>query len=123
VNRPLFSTHPGRGGPWRRQLRVLLLAWVALLALMLSSLGVAYLPIGAGVKATIGLGIAGVKALIIAIVFMQLGRGHVLVRVVAAVGLAALLVMGVLSATDYATRSTEDAAVQVPRTVSPGVGR
>ncbi|MES2184043.1 MAG: hypothetical protein V4505_05810 [Pseudomonadota bacterium] len=114
---------PGRADPWRRELRALLLAWVALLTLLFTSLGVAYLPVAPGAKALTGLAIAGVKASIIAIVFMQLGRGHVLVRVVAAVAVAALLVMGGLSAVDYLTRTPAAAPVQLPRQTHPPVGR
>jgi cytochrome c oxidase subunit IV len=104
-----------RSRRWRRQLRALVLAWAALLALMLLSLGAAYLPVGAGIRAAAGLGIACVKAGIVAVVFMQLGRGHALVRVVVAVGLALLLVMGTLSAVDYATRRVQPAALQLPQ--------
>ena len=106
---------------WHRQWRRLLAVWAVLLALMLLSLGVAYLPIGAGWKAAAGLLIAGVKASIVVLVFMQLGRHHPLARLALAVALWTLLVMGVLSGVDYLTRQHDPARVQVPGRSSPAV--
>ena len=103
--------------PWRHEVRTLLLAWAVLLALMLLSLGIAYLRLPQLAKLLAGLGIAGIKALVVALVFMELARGHVLVRVVAGAALAALLVMGGLSAVDYLARPVEPAQVQLPQTV------
>ena len=54
-----------------RPVRRLLLAWAALVALMLASLGSAYLPLGAG-NLVAGVVIAAVKTGIVAWVFMRL---------------------------------------------------
>ncbi|QHI97376.1 oxidase [Xylophilus rhododendri] len=108
---------------WASQWRGLVLTWAGLIALMFISLGVAWLPVGAGWKAAAGLLIAGVKAVLVLLVFMQLGRQHVLVRVVVAVALWTLVVMGGLSAVDYLTRVVEPAAVQQPRQLAPAPSR
>ena len=104
-----------RTHPWRREVRCLLLAWAALLALMLLSLGVAYLPSPPSARLLAGLGIAGAKALIVVLVFMQLARGHALVRIVAGAALLALLAMGALSSVDYLTRPVVPAPTQIPQ--------
>lgn len=100
---------------WRRRLRLLLVVWAALLALMLVSLGTAYLPIDAGVKAAAGIAIAVVKSLLVVFAFMHLGRGPALLRLVAGSGIAALAVMVGLSAIDFGTRRVDGAAVQPPQ--------
>ncbi len=104
-----------RATPWRRKVRGMLLAWAALLALMLLSLAGAYFPVAPSAKLLAGLGIAGAKALIVALVFMQLARGHALVRVVAGAALLALLAMGALSSVDYLTRPVVSAPTQIPQ--------
>jgi cytochrome c oxidase subunit IV len=92
----------------------LLLAWAALLVLMLSSLGSAYLSLGAG-NLVAGVVIAIVKSCIVALLFMRLARSSATVRLVAAIGLAMWLVLAGLSGVDYATRSRAPAAFQLPR--------
>ncbi len=101
-----------------RHARRLGLAWLALIALMLCSLGSAYLPLG-GWNVVIGLGIAALKAFIVLWWFMQLGRAGALLRIVAAAGLFTLALLFALSGLDEATRSTEAAPVQPPRQLPP----
>lgn len=83
--------------------RAPLIAWAALLALLATTLGAAYLPIGAA-KLPVALAVAGVKALLILLMFMGLGRSSRLVRLTAGAGLLWLAFMFVLAGADFATR-------------------
>jgi cytochrome c oxidase subunit 4 len=98
----------------RHHARVLAVAWAALVALMLASLGSAYLRLGVGNLAA-GLAIAVVKAAIVVWLFMRLRTSSATVRIVAATALATLLLLVGLSSVDYATRSAQPAAFQSPR--------
>jgi cytochrome c oxidase subunit IV len=100
--------------PFAARARGLALAWVALLILMLLSLGSAYLKLGAG-NAVTGLVIAAIKATIVAWWFMQLRLASATVRAAALVGLFVLALLATLSGVDYATRLPEPAPVQAPR--------
>ena len=62
-----------------REARRLALVWLALLALMLASLGSAYVPLGLG-NVVAGLAIAGVKAGLVIACFMRLGRAPAITR-------------------------------------------
>ena len=97
----------------RKHARILAVAWAALIALMLASLGSAYLRLGVG-NVALGLAIALVKSAIVVWLFMRLRTSSATVRIVAATALATLLLLFVLSGVDYATRSWEPAAYQVP---------
>ena len=55
-------------------------AWLALLALMLASLGSSYVPMGAG-NAAAGIGIAIVKSTLVVWLFMRIGSASASVRV------------------------------------------
>jgi len=103
---------------FRRHARHLLAAWAALIALMLASLGSAYLRLGPG-NALANIGIAVVKAGIIAAVFMGLARGSGTIRIVAATALGTWLVMLGLGSVDETTRAREPAAWQQPRQLQP----
>jgi cytochrome c oxidase subunit IV len=99
---------------FKRHALKLLLAWLALVVLMLSSLGSAYLSLGAG-NLIAGVAIAIVKSSIVALLFMRLARSSATVRLVAAIGVTMWLVLTGLSGVDYATRSTQPAAFQLPK--------
>ncbi|CAM5783945.1 cytochrome C oxidase subunit IV family protein [Rhizobacter fulvus] len=99
-------------------LRGVLLAWSALLALLLCSLGSATLRLGA-LNAVAGIGIAVLKSAIVVWLFMRLHHARPLTRLVAATGLATLAVLATLAGMDYATRATDAAAVQAPRQLQP----
>ena len=105
----------------RDRVRSLAIAWVALLALMLSSLGSAYLRLGVG-NVVAGLAIAVVKSAIVVWLFMRLRTAPATVRIVAATGLATLLILLALSGVDYATRASEPAAFQAPQQVPAFAG-
>lgn len=98
--------------------RQLLYAWIALIALMLTSLGSAYLSLGAW-NPVIGLAIAAVKSAIVVWLFMHLARAGVLLRIVAATGVATLALLFGLTAVDYATRVVQPAAMQQPQQQRP----
>ena len=106
---------PGR---FSRTARTLGLAWVALLVLMLASLGSSYLPLGPW-NMVGGLAIATIKAAIVAWLFMRLRDSGPLVRLVAVAGLGLWSIQTVLSGVDYATRSVTPAAVQSPQQLPP----
>lgn len=103
---------------FRRRARQVLLAWLALLALMLCSLGSAYLPLGPW-NAAVGLAVATLKSAIVVGLFMQLARAGTLVRIVAAAGLFTLALLLGLSQVDFGTRVTEPAPMQPPQLIRP----
>ena len=101
-----------------RAVRTLGLAWVALLVLMLASLGSSYLRLGPWNMVS-GLVIATLKAAIVAWRFMRLRDSGPLVRLVAVAGLGLWSIQIVLSGVDYATRSVTPAPVQSPQQLPP----
>ncbi|NML17902.1 cytochrome C oxidase subunit IV family protein [Azohydromonas caseinilytica] len=113
-------------GAFRRRCRRIGLAWAALLALLLLSLGSAYVPLGR-LNLVIGLVIAALKSALVLGLFMGLGRSAALARVAAAVAAGTLALLLGLSSVDFATRVTEPAAMQQPQQLRPlrqgGTGR
>ena len=104
--------------PFTRTARLLGLAWLALLALMLASLGSAYLRLGPW-NMVAGLTIAAIKAALVAWLFMRLREAGPLIRLVAVVGLGVWLILVALSGVDYQTRSKTPADVQRPQQLLP----
>jgi len=100
--------------PLRRRAWRLVLTWLALIALMLTSLGSAYVPLGTG-NLVAGVAIAAVKSLLVLCVFMGLVRATARTRIVAAIGFATLGLLVALSGVDFATRVHEPAAFQQPQ--------
>jgi cytochrome c oxidase subunit 4 len=98
--------------------RRVLVAWIALIALMLTSLGSAYVPLGPW-NAAIGLVIAAIKSAIVLWWFMRLSRAGALLRIIAAVGLFMLALMWGLSGVDFATRDMQRATMQPPQQLRP----
>ena len=98
--------------------REILLTWGLLLALMLTSLGSAYLRLGA-LNVVAGLVIAAVKAALVLWIFMRLRSAPALIRLVAAIGFALWGVLVALSGVDYATRVLTPAEVQRPLQLVP----
>jgi cytochrome c oxidase subunit 4 len=101
--------------------RPLVLTWVALLVLLCISAGSALLPLGA-FNTAIGLMIALVKGLLVAIVFMRLSRAHALLRLTAVAGVVTMALLFILSGTDYATRPLLPSSWQQPKAVAPAFG-
>jgi cytochrome c oxidase subunit IV len=102
----------------RRTARTIVVAWLVLLALMLASLGSAWLKLGAG-NMVAGLVIATLKAAIVAWLFMRLREAGALVRLAAVAGLGLWCVLVGLSGVDYATRTLTSAPVQQPQQLAP----
>ena len=98
--------------------REIVFTWALLLALMLASLGSAYLRLGA-FNMVAGLVIAAIKAALVLWIFMRLRDAPALMRLVAATGLAVFGVLVVLSGVDYATRIETPSQVQRPLQLVP----
>jgi cytochrome c oxidase subunit 4 len=101
--------------------RPLVLTWLALMVLLGISAGSALLPLG-WFNTAIGLVIALIKALLVAIVFMRLSRAHALLRIAAVTGVVTMALLFILSGADYATRPQLPADWQPPRAVKPALG-
>lgn len=106
------------GRDFAREARTLGFAWIALIALMLSSLGSAYLRLGA-FNAIAGPLIAAVKTGIVAWVFMRLRGAGPLLRLAALTGLAVFAIQLTLTGVDYATRVLTPTEVQRPQQLLP----
>ena len=93
--------------------RVYLLTWVALLALLGATFGLAHLQLGAW-KLAVSLAIAAAKVVLVALFFMHLRRASALVVVFALVALVWLAILFGLSGADYATREIHPAPWAAP---------
>lgn len=80
-----------------------LMLWSALMLLVAATIGYAYWP-GAPLKTEAALLIAGAKVVLIALLFMQLGRAAWLVRLAAMAGLTWLSLLFLIAFADYLTR-------------------
>jgi cytochrome c oxidase subunit 4 len=83
--------------------RTYVAVWVALIGLLLATLGSAYLPLGAA-NTVVNLAIAAVKALLVAIFFMHLRSASYMLRIAAAAGIFWLAILIGLTLTDFAVR-------------------
>ncbi|MGY3453979.1 cytochrome C oxidase subunit IV family protein [Bradyrhizobium sp. USDA 4353] len=90
---------PDAGRLWRRNLVI----WAALLALLLLSLGVAYVPMGRITVAS-GIVIAAMKSALVLLLFMELSKSGALIRLAAISGLVFLIAMFGLALADVLTR-------------------
>lgn len=88
------------GRLWRKNV----LVWAALLALLLLSLGVAYVPMGR-LTTVAGIVIAAVKSMLVVLLFMEVASSKPLIRIVAISGLVFLVAMFALTLTDVLTRT------------------
>jgi len=84
-------------------LRSYVLVWVALIGLLLMTLGSAYVPLGP-MNSAVNLAIAAIKALLVAFFFMHLRSAHYMLRIAAAAGFLWLAILIGLSLTDFAVR-------------------
>ena len=101
-----------------RQSRGLLFAWIALIALLLASLGSSYLSLGL-VNPALSIGIAILKCAIVVWLFMRIDRASTLVRLAAVAGLVMLLLLASLTGVDYTTRASTPAIMQSPQQLEP----
>jgi cytochrome c oxidase subunit 4 len=113
--------HAERHVDREQNMRPLVLTWAALMGLLVLSAGTALLRLG-WVNTAIGLGIALVKAVLVAVIFMRLRRAHSLLRITSLIGVAAMLLLFGLSSADYFTRPQLPADYQQPTVVAPTVG-
>ncbi len=94
-----MSATTGRESLWWPGIAV----WAALNALLLLTWGLAYVPMGA-LNAWASMGIAALKALLVAVFFMHLNKGGALLRLASIAGLAWLAILFALTFADYRTR-------------------
>jgi cytochrome c oxidase subunit 4 len=87
----------------RRPPRILVLSWISLLALLATTVFVAYWPLGTA-NTVIALAIATTKAAIVAVVFMELRERHHLTIAFAGAGFFWLGILLWLALADYTTR-------------------
>ena len=86
------------------QIRIRLLVWVALMALLALTVGLTFAPLGPW-RLACGLAIAAAKAALVGWVFMELRDASSNLRLVAAATTVMLLVLLCLSGVDAAVRS------------------
>lgn len=101
-------THPPRS---------LLLTWVALLALVAATLGLAYAPMPGPLNLIVAMGISAAKTVLVVVIFMKLLRASALTRAAAVAGLFWLAILFALSATDYLTRTDAPVDTGAPPTI------
>ena len=77
--------------------------WAALLALLFTSLGLAYAPLGRWTL-VVGLAIAAIKAALVAWFFMQINRATALIRLTALMAFVFVAALFTFTFTDIATR-------------------
>jgi caa(3)-type oxidase subunit IV len=99
---------------FRRHVRSLFIAWVALILLLLASFGSSYVPMGMG-NAIVSTVIAVIKAAIVVALFMGLLRPTPLLRIVAAAALGTWCILLALAGLDEVTRAHLPAQVQEPQ--------
>lgn len=92
------------------EVRLRLIVWVALMALLALTVGLTFAPLGAW-RLAASLAIALVKAALVGWVFMELRATPPMIRVVALASLAILMVLILLSGIDAAVRAAGLAGV------------
>ncbi|MEZ4409349.1 MAG: cytochrome C oxidase subunit IV family protein [Polyangiales bacterium] len=98
--------------------RALTLAWLALVALAAGSLALSRVHLGAW-GAPLAMGIAAVKAAVIALWFMELGRERFSSRGAVALAVGFVLLLAGFASLDVASRATPPARPPVRAEVSP----
>lgn len=98
---------------WRRNLPV----WAVLLALVLATLALAYVPLGSW-NTPVSVGIGAAKAVLIAVFFMNLRRPDPLLRLTGVASLLWLMFLFLLTLSDVLTRASDTR----PGSVTPRVG-
>jgi cytochrome c oxidase subunit 4 len=84
---------------WRRNG----LIWAALMLLLLLTLALAYVPMGR-LSPAIGVGIAGIKAALVVLLFMELTNAKPLIRLAALSGVVFLAALFLLTLADVLSR-------------------
>ena len=112
--RPMTARSPSAGRLWRKAA----LVWLALSALLAATIVCAYLPLGE-VKLWISLTIAVAKALLVAIIFMELREDGAVTHLAAVAGLLCLAVLILLVIAEGATRQHHLVVFGQPTVASP----
>ena len=98
---PLLS---GGQAPGRESVLVgPVVTWAVLMVLLFSSVGAAFAPLGS-FKTSTSLGIAGIKVILIALVFMRLNKASNLVRLAAGAGIVWASFLFLMAGADYISR-------------------
>ena len=90
---------PTAWGLWRRNLVI----WVALMALLVLTLWLGYVPLGRA-NTPIGLAIAVAKAVLVVVLFMELAKARPFIRLAAIAGLVFVTALFALTFADVLTR-------------------
>jgi len=93
------AEQPSALGLWRMPGAV----WLALLALLALTVGSAFIPLGLG-NGLINASVAAIKVALVMVFFMKLRSSSGLLRLAALAGMFWLILMFVLTASDYLTR-------------------
>jgi caa(3)-type oxidase subunit IV len=109
-----MTEHTAADDRFRRAARHIGIAWLALVTLMLLSLGSSYLRLGT-FNAVTGLVVASLKGAIVVWVFMRMRECGVLIRLAALAGLGLWAIQVTLTGVDYATRPAAVAPVENPQ--------
>lgn len=83
--------------------RTYVFVWIALICLLLVTLGSAYVPLGR-LNSAINLAVAVAKTLLVVFFFMHLRSSHYMLRIAAAAGFFWLAILIGLSLTDFLAR-------------------
>ncbi|MGD2075883.1 MAG: cytochrome C oxidase subunit IV family protein [Gammaproteobacteria bacterium] len=94
-----MSRQPAAATPVRRYV----LTWLALLVLLMLTLGTAFIPLGA-LNVVLNLSISVLKTLLVMVVFMHLQSSPPLIRLASAAGFVWLSLLFTLTLSDYLTR-------------------
>jgi cytochrome c oxidase subunit 4 len=95
--------------------------WAALLLLLATTTGAAFLPLGR-LNIAVALAIAVAKAALVLVFFMELRRSSGLVRAFAVAGFFWLLILLTLTSADYLTRRDVSAPWQAEPDAHPAAG-
>ncbi len=87
----------------RRESRYDILTWIALLVLLAITCGSSFVSMGRW-NVVVNFGVAVLKALLVVLIFMHVGTGRPVIRLVAAAGFLWLALLFGLSATDFGVR-------------------
>ena len=105
MSRPAADAGRRKGHAERREsvFTAPIVVWAILLVLLFSSVGAAFAPLGS-FKTSTSLAIAGIKVVLIGLVFMRLNRSSNLVRLAAGAGVVWASFLFLMAGCDYISR-------------------
>ncbi len=104
MNQPATTSSPGEPASASYPLRPYLLVFFGLMGLTALTTTVAYVDLGF-LNTTVALAIAGVKALLVVLIFMHVPHSGKIVWALASAGLLFLIILFLLTMNDYVTRA------------------